>query len=239
MPVEHEPGEDALEDHADQAAEQQPAEREAEMFGDPVEAGSRAQRQHPGDSAVVDPRLGGEEDADDDHRDGAADSRRWRSDRAGQPADRAEKLAADVGRLALRHEAERAGECHQPRELGGHDRAQGLGLGGDGRAREPEYPAEEAEPEQKNQDEPPAARDRQVSAKQAHAAIEENGEDRAADDEQQRLGEDDHADDGRPTPNHTAAFCISRRTRGSRNSAGPGRSRWGSVVGGRSGISCS
>ncbi len=33
-------------------------------------------------------------------------------------------------------------------------------------------------------------------------------------------------------PNQTAAFAISRRTRGSRNSAGPGRSMWGSVVGG-------
>src|SRR6185312_14673509 len=36
----------------------------------------------------------------------------------------------------------------------------------------------------------------------------------------------------RPIPNHTAALAISRRTRGSRNSAGPGRSIWGSVVGG-------
>src|SRR5207245_8049437 len=33
-------------------------------------------------------------------------------------------------------------------------------------------------------------------------------------------------------PNHTAAFCISRRTSGSRNSAGPGRSTCGSTVGG-------
>ena len=44
-------------------------------------------------------------------------------------------------------------------------------------------------------------------------------------------------------PNQTAAFAISRRTSGSRNSAGPGRSMWGSVVGGRGrarpAISCS
>ena len=35
-----------------------------------------------------------------------------------------------------------------------------------------------------------------IAAEQAHAAIEEHGEDRAADDQQQRLGEDDDADDG-------------------------------------------
>ena len=32
-----------------------------------------------------------------------------------EPPDRAQQLAADVGRLALRHEAERACEGHQPR----------------------------------------------------------------------------------------------------------------------------
>ena len=61
---------------ADQPAEQQPAKREADMLGDAVEAGAMPQRQHPGDAAVVDPGLGREEDADDDHRDDARHARR-------------------------------------------------------------------------------------------------------------------------------------------------------------------
>ena len=38
--------------------------------------------------------------------------------------------------------------------------------------------------------------DRQEAAEQAHAAVEEHGEDRAADDQQQRLGEEDDSGDG-------------------------------------------
>ena len=38
--------------------------------------------------------------------------------------------------------------------------------------------------------------DRQIAAEQPHAAVEEHGEDRAADDQQQRLAEDDDAGDG-------------------------------------------
>ena len=53
----HEPGEEAFEHHAQQAAEKQAAEREADMVGDPVEALAVPKRQHPGDSAVVDARL--------------------------------------------------------------------------------------------------------------------------------------------------------------------------------------
>ena len=70
---------------------------------------------------------------------------------------------------------------------------------------------------------------------QPGAAVQEDGEDRAADDQQQRLAEDhSRRRSPAPSPNHTAAFCNSRRTSGSRNSAGPGRSTWGSVVAGRS-----
>ena len=49
--------------------------------------------------------------------------------------------AAEVGRLALGHQAERAGEFHQPVELRGDDGAQRFELGGDGRAGEPERPS--------------------------------------------------------------------------------------------------
>ena len=77
-------------DLPDEPPEQQAAEREADMLGDPVEAGAGADRQHPGDAPVVDPRLGGEEDADDDHRDDAGQGADRAADRAGQAADRAQ-----------------------------------------------------------------------------------------------------------------------------------------------------
>ena len=43
------------------------------------------------------------------------------ADGAGQPADAAEQLAAEVRRLALGHQAERRGEAHQAVELRGDD----------------------------------------------------------------------------------------------------------------------
>src|SRR5213076_2051839 len=99
----------AFEDHADETAEEEPAQRKADVRRDAVETGAVADRQHPGDAAVVDARLGGKEDADDDHRDDAADGTDRASDGGRQPADRSQKLAAEVGRLACRHQAERGG----------------------------------------------------------------------------------------------------------------------------------
>ena len=165
------------------------------MLGDAVEAGAVAHRQHPGDAAVVDPGLGGEEDADDDHQDEAGDRADDAADGAGQPADRAEQLRAEVLGRALGHQAERGDELHQPVELRGDDQAKRLELGGDGRPREIKDPADEAEAEDDRQQQAPAARDRQIAAEQARAAVEEDREDRAADDQQQRLGKDDDADD--------------------------------------------
>ena len=75
-------------DHSDQAAEQQPAQSvKPTCAAIAVEAGAMSQRQHPGDAAVVDPRLGGEENADHDHRDHAGRRADRGSDSAGQAAD--------------------------------------------------------------------------------------------------------------------------------------------------------
>ena len=54
--------------------------------------------------------------------------------------------------------------------------------------------------------EPEAAADRQDPADQARAAVEEDREDHSADDQQQRLRQDDHAGDeqGKPEPDRRA-----------------------------------
>ena len=88
----HEPGEYALEDHGDEAAEQEPSQREADMLGDPVEARAMPERQHPGDAAIVKAWLGREEDADHQHRDHARDAADDASDGARQVADAAQEL---------------------------------------------------------------------------------------------------------------------------------------------------
>ena len=123
----HEPGEDAFEDHRDQAAEQQPAKREADMLGDPVEAGAVR-------AAAASRRCRG-------RRSAAPAARKMpmtiiamtlatapidASDRARQTADRAEQLRCRDRPTALGHEAQRGGEGHQPVELRGDDVAQAL-----------------------------------------------------------------------------------------------------------------
>ena len=85
-----------------QPAEQQPAQREADLVGDPVESLAVPDRQHPGDAAVVEPRLDRHEDADDEHQDHAGDRAQRGADRGGQPADRAEQLLSRGWLAALR-----------------------------------------------------------------------------------------------------------------------------------------
>src|SRR6185369_3113062 len=114
--------------------------------------------------------------------------------------DRAEQLGAERPRLAPRQQPERGGELHQPVELRGDDNAQSLELRGDGRPGEVEDPAEEAEAEQDGEKQPPRPRDRQDALQQPGPAVEEDREDRATDDQQQRLGEDDDADDEQSQP---------------------------------------
>ena len=133
-----------------QPAEQQAAQGEADLVGDPVEALAVPQRQHPGDAAVVEPRLDGDEDADDQHQDDAGDRAERAADRAGQPADRAEQLRAEVARRslagsgrAIRRTPSAASNCAVTTI------AQRLELGGDRRAGEIEDPADEAEAEQR------------------------------------------------------------------------------------------
>ena len=84
-------------------------------------------------------------------------------------------------------------------------------------------PADEAEAQAMTISSRQPRRDRQDAAEQTRAAVEHHREDRAADDQQQRLGQDDDADD-RAGPCRTTRprVRISRRTTGSRNSAGPG-----------------
>ena len=63
-------------------------------------------------------------------------------------------------------------------------------------------------PMHQRQREPQAAADRQDPAEQARAAVEEDREDHSADDQQQRLGQHDHAGDDAGMPNQTAALYL-------------------------------
>ena len=74
----------------EQPAVEQAPQRERHVVRDPVEALAVPDRQHPGDSAVVDARLDRQEDADHQHQDDAGDRAQRAADGAGQPADRAE-----------------------------------------------------------------------------------------------------------------------------------------------------
>ena len=79
--------------------------------------------------------------------------------------------------------------------LDGDPFAQQPGLGDQLGAREIGDPDDEADRGQGDDGEPPAAADRQHPAEQARAAVEHRREHDAGEDQQQRLGEDDHADD--------------------------------------------
>ena len=89
---------------------------------------------------------------------------------------------------------------HETVELGGDDRPERFGLGCDGGAREPEHPSDEAEADDERQQQAPAAGDWQIAAQEANAAVEEDREDGAADDKQQRLGQNNDADDEQRQP---------------------------------------
>ena len=78
-------------------------------------------------------------------------------------------------------------------------------------------------PARRDDREPPAAADRQHPAEQARAAVEHRGEDHAGEDQQQRLGEHDHADDGEDERRSRRWRASAPRGRsGSRSSIGPG-----------------
>ena len=186
----HEPGEHALEQHADEAAEQQPAKREADMLGDAVEAGAVRERQHPGDAAIV--------------KRGSAARKMPMTIIAmtlvtapialptalvSRPTEPSSCCTEVVGGPLGTGRATR--RIHHAVELGGDDNPQRFGLGRDGRAGEPEHPADEAEAERAGEQQPPAAPDRQEPAEQARAAVEKTAKIDAANDQQQRLGEDD------------------------------------------------
>jgi len=121
------------------------------MRRDAIKARSCPQRQHPGNPAVVESRLCGQENADNDHPDHAGDGADRASDRTGQAADRPQQLGPDVGRTSPGKHPKASGKIHQAVELGRDDLAQGFKLGTDGRAGEPDDPAEESEAKQEDE----------------------------------------------------------------------------------------
>ena len=149
-----------------------------------------------------------------------------------RPTD-AEQLAAEVGCLPCGTSPSEPAKLISRSNCAVTTCAQRLELGSDGRAGKPEHPGEEAEAEQQGQCQPPARAESGRTRPSSRTPPSRN----TAKIAPPMISSSGWASTMIPTiasvmPSHTAALAISRRTKGSRNSAGPGRSTCGSTVGG-------
>ena len=167
------------------------------MLGGAVEALAALERHHPGDSALVEPRLDRDEDADDEDHHRRGDHAQGARNRRAEPAQGAHQLAAElVDPDPALDDAEAVAPGENSVALRGDDLAQPLGLADQLGAGEIEGPDDEADGRDGDDGEAPAAADRKHPAEQPGAAVEHRGQDDSGEDEQQRLGEEDQAGDG-------------------------------------------
>ena len=117
--------------------------------------------------------------------------------RRGQAPERAHRLVDHLLRLD-RFEPEAIGRApfEQPVDLEGDDVAQGRRLVRKLDSGEPDRPGQAGQSGEADDQQPPAPADRQHPAEQPRAAVEHRAEHDSAEDEQQRLGEEDHREDG-------------------------------------------
>ena len=185
--LQHEPGGNAFYCHAEQAAEQQPAQRRAHGLRRTLELVALVGRQDPREPAPIDVGLDREVDAqhqDQEQRGQAADEA---ADGTGDLPDAAHRLAHQALHVALVDVDAVATQPAQALVELPFDRCGQLRrLNGDLATREQDSPHQERQREQQDDSDPHAATERQDSAEQSCAPVDQRAEYDAAEDHQQR-----------------------------------------------------
>jgi hypothetical protein len=159
----------------------------------PVSRIARGHRQHPREAALVEPRLDRDEDADHDDHHEAGERAQHPTDRRGDATQPAHGLLRELIHLhARRRQAIGRGKVHQPLRLDRDELPKGLRLPRQLHAGKPNRPDQKRHGEQRHDPQPPPAADRQHAPQQPRPAVQHRGKDDARDDQQQRLGQQDH-----------------------------------------------